>query len=107
MMLITGGAGFIGTVVVRHIINKTTAKVVNVDKLTYAGNVESTTAISDNYRYYFVQALFLGVLCKWEQFREKYAAFDARKTTIEHYLRSSGHADMSERARPMVMDDRK
>ena len=38
-LLITGGAGFIGSAVIRHIINNTTHSIVNVDKLTYAGNL--------------------------------------------------------------------
>jgi dTDP-glucose 4,6-dehydratase len=40
-ILVTGGAGFIGSALVRHIINKTQHSVVNVDKLTYSGNLES------------------------------------------------------------------
>jgi dTDP-D-glucose 4,6-dehydratase len=40
-ILVTGGAGFIGSAVVRHIIKNTQDEVVNVDKLTYAGNLES------------------------------------------------------------------
>ena len=40
-ILITGGAGFIGSAVVRHIIRHTADSVINVDKLTYAGNLES------------------------------------------------------------------
>lgn len=56
MILITGGAGFIGSAVVRHIIENTNDSVVNVDKLTYAGNVESVTLASESKRYHFVQA---------------------------------------------------
>jgi len=56
MILLTGGAGFIGSAVVRHIIENTADSVVNVDKLTYAGNAESIASISDNERYQFVQA---------------------------------------------------
>lgn len=55
-ILVTGGAGFIGSAVVRHIINNTQDSVVNVDKLTYAGNLESLAEVSDNDRYAFVQA---------------------------------------------------
>lgn len=52
-ILVTGGAGFIGSAVVRHILNHTQDQVINVDKLTYAGNLESLAQISDNPRYAF------------------------------------------------------
>lgn len=52
-ILITGGAGFIGSAVVRHIIQNTQDRVINVDKLTYAGNLESLTDVSGNDRYIF------------------------------------------------------
>ena len=55
-ILVTGGAGFIGSAVVRHIINHTNDSVVNVDKLTYAGNPESLATIESNERYAFEQA---------------------------------------------------
>jgi dTDP-glucose 4,6-dehydratase len=54
--LVTGGAGFIGSAVVRHLINDTNHKVVNVDKLTYAGNLNSLSPIADSDRYQFEQA---------------------------------------------------
>jgi dTDP-glucose 4,6-dehydratase len=54
--LVTGGAGFIGSAVVRHIISNTTNCVVNVDKLTYAGNVNSVAEVEGNTRYTFEQA---------------------------------------------------
>jgi dTDP-glucose 4,6-dehydratase len=50
-ILVTGGAGFIGSAVIRHIISNTDDSVVNVDKLTYAGNLESLVSVSDNPRY--------------------------------------------------------
>lgn len=53
--LITGGAGFIGSAVIRHIIHNTDHTVLNVDKLTYAGNLESLISVSDNSRYQFSQ----------------------------------------------------
>ena len=54
-ILVTGGAGFIGSAVIRHIISQTTDSVVNLDKLTYAGNLESLAEVSDNDRYAFEQ----------------------------------------------------
>lgn len=55
-ILVTGGAGFIGSAVVRYIINHTTDSVVNVDKLTYAGNPESMATIDSSDRYVFEHA---------------------------------------------------
>ena len=52
-ILVTGGAGFIGSAVVRHLINDTGHTIINVDKLTYAGNLESLTSVSDDPRYQF------------------------------------------------------
>lgn len=54
-ILVTGGAGFIGSAVVRHIIKNTQDNVVNVDKLTYAGNLESLESVENNPRYAFEQ----------------------------------------------------
>ena len=47
-LLITGGADFIGSAVIRHIINNTNHSVINVDKLTYAGNLESLISIEND-----------------------------------------------------------
>jgi len=55
IILITGGAGFIGSAVIRHIINNTNDSVVNVDKLTYAGNLESLLTVAQSERYNFEQ----------------------------------------------------
>jgi dTDP-glucose 4,6-dehydratase len=52
-ILVTGGAGFIGSAVNRHLINDTDHRVINIDKLTYAGNLESLTSVGDNPRYTF------------------------------------------------------
>ncbi len=54
-LLITGGAGFIGSAVIRHIIKNTADSVVNLDKLTYAGNLDSLTEVSGDNRYAFEQ----------------------------------------------------
>ncbi|MGZ9897674.1 dTDP-glucose 4,6-dehydratase [Shewanella gaetbuli] len=52
-ILVTGGAGFIGSAVIRHIINNTNDSVVNVDKLTYAGNLESLFEVAKSEKYIF------------------------------------------------------
>jgi dTDP-glucose 4,6-dehydratase len=52
-ILITGGAGFIGSAVIRQLITETDATVINVDKLTYAGNLQSLMSVADNPRYCF------------------------------------------------------
>lgn len=54
-ILVTGGAGFIGSAVIRHIIQNTQDSVINVDKLTYAGNLESLNMVSNDERYSFEQ----------------------------------------------------
>ncbi len=54
-ILVTGGAGFIGSAVVRHIIRDTRDAVINLDKLTYAGNLESLADVSTSERYAFEQ----------------------------------------------------
>ncbi|CAM3452903.1 MULTISPECIES: dTDP-glucose 4,6-dehydratase [Halomonas] len=56
MFLITGGAGFIGSAVIRELIQNTNHRVVNVDKLTYAGNLESLANVEASGHYAFVQA---------------------------------------------------
>ncbi len=55
-ILITGGAGFIGSAVVRRLIRETDYRVVNVDKLTYAGNLDSLDEVRNNKRYHFERA---------------------------------------------------
>ena len=54
-ILVTGGAGFIGSAVLRLLITETEHTVINVDKLTYAGNLDSLTEIDSNERYHFEQ----------------------------------------------------
>lgn len=55
-ILITGGAGFIGSAVIRYLMLNTDCHVVNLDKLTYAGNLESLAEVADNPRYSFEHA---------------------------------------------------
>lgn len=54
-IFVTGGAGFIGSALVRFLINETEHTVVNFDKLTYAGNLESLRSVEESERYHFVQ----------------------------------------------------
>ena len=55
-ILVTGGAGFIGSAVCRFLIRETDAEVVNLDKLTYAGNLDSLRTVSGDRRYRFIKA---------------------------------------------------
>lgn len=52
-ILVTGGAGFIGSALIRHLIHHTEHSVINVDKLTYAGNLDSLKSVNDSQRYIF------------------------------------------------------
>ncbi|WDD99277.1 dTDP-glucose 4,6-dehydratase [Thalassomonas actiniarum] len=54
-ILVTGGAGFIGSALIRYLISNTEHRVINVDKLTYAGNLAALSAVADNPRYTFEQ----------------------------------------------------
>ena len=55
-VIVTGGAGFIGSAVIRHLIANTSARVLNVDKLTYAGNLSTLDEVTQSERYGFLQA---------------------------------------------------
>lgn len=86
--LITGGAGFIGSAVIRHIINHTTDEVLNVDKLTYAGNLQSLESVSNNPRYHFSQT----DICD----REKLISlFNEFRPDIIMHLAAESHVDRS------------
>jgi dTDP-glucose 4,6-dehydratase len=54
-LLVTGGAGFIGSAVVRHLLAQTDMAVINVDKLTYAANPDALASVADSARYRFEQ----------------------------------------------------
>ena len=87
-LLITGGAGFIGSAVIRHIINNTNHTVINVDKLTYAGNLESLTTIERNERYTFEQV----DICNASEIRR---VFNEHHPDIVMHLAAESHVDRS------------
>lgn len=87
-ILITGGAGFIGSAVVRHIINDTQNSVVNVDKLTYAGNLESLESVCDNPRYFFEQV----DICDKTQLER---VFNQHQPDAVMHLAAESHVDRS------------
>lgn len=87
-ILITGGAGFIGSAVIRHIITQTTDNVLNVDKLTYAGNLESLVSVSGSSRYQFSQT----DICDKEALTHLFQTF--RPDIIMH-LAAESHVDRS------------
>ena len=87
-ILITGGAGFIGSAVVRHILQTTEHHVLNVDKLTYAGNLESLLPVSDNPRYQFSQT----DICNRTEIER---LFDKFAPDIIMHLAAESHVDRS------------
>ena len=87
-ILITGGAGFIGSAVIRQYINDTTHDVINLDDITYAGNLQSLSSIADSDRYTFVQVN----ICDSVQFKE---TFDRYQPDAVMHLAAETHVDRS------------
>jgi dTDP-glucose 4,6-dehydratase len=86
--LVTGGAGFIGSAVVRHLVRRTTDRVLVVDKLTYAGNLESLALVSDNPRYTFVRADIVDGKAMAE-------VFESFRPDVVMHLAAESHVDRS------------
>ncbi len=87
-ILITGGAGFIGSAVVRQFIGETDATVINVDKLTYAGNLESVEAVANSARHHFEKV----DICDAAAIQRLFAQY--RPNAVMH-LAAESHVDRS------------
>jgi dTDP-glucose 4,6-dehydratase len=87
-ILVTGGAGFIGSAVIRHIIRETDHRVLVVDKLTYAGNLDSLSPVSNDPRYAFMRA----DIADAPKMRE---AFESFQPDAVMHLAAESHVDRS------------
>ncbi len=87
-ILVTGGAGFIGSAVIRHLIANTDHDVINVDKLTYAGNLESLISIEKDERYQFEQV----DICDASEVERVFEQF---RPDIVMHLAAESHVDRS------------
>jgi dTDP-glucose 4,6-dehydratase len=87
-ILVTGGAGFIGSAVIRHIINDTKFSVINLDKLTYAGNLESLKEVDKSDRYIFEYVDICDCL-------EVKRVFTKHKPDLVMHLAAESHVDRS------------
>src|SRR5208282_3927033 len=74
VFFVTGGAGFIGSAVIRHLLQETEAFVVNIDRLTYASNLTSLPGAAENPRYRFEQV----DICDGPQLRKLFEQYQPR-----------------------------
>lgn len=87
-LFVTGGAGFIGSALIRRLIEVSDYHIVNIDKLTYAGNLESLLSVADNARYHFEQA----DICDAEKMT---ALFKQHQPSAIMHLAAESHVDRS------------
>lgn len=87
-VLVTGGAGFIGSAVVRYLVDVIGDKVINLDKLTYAGNLDSLVSVEDRENYIFEQA----DICDTEKVTN---IFNTYKPDVVMHLAAESHVDRS------------
>jgi dTDP-glucose 4,6-dehydratase len=87
-VVVTGGAGFIGSALVRHLIGHTDHEVLVIDKLTYAGNLASLAAVQGHPRYHFVRS----DICVRSAIAEIFSSFDP---DVVMHLAAESHVDRS------------
>src|ERR1035441_2942362 len=85
-ILVTGGAGFIGSCFVRLALQNASTEIVNIDKLTYAGNLENLASAADNPRYRFQKA----DVCDLDGLRQ---IFEETKPDAVVHFAAASHAD--------------
>ncbi len=87
-IIITGGAGFIGSALIRHLLRGSDYQIINIDKLTYAGNLESLVEVEEHPNYHFIQA----DICNVNKMAQVFA--DCQPVAIMH-LAAESHVDRS------------
>ena len=87
-LLITGGAGFIGSAVIRNIINNTKHSVINIDNLTYAGNLQSLISVENDPRYTFEKVDICNSI-------EVLKVFNTHQPDLVMHLAAESHVDRS------------
>ena len=86
--MLTGGAGFIGSALVRHLISDTNHEILNLDKLTYAGNLDSLSEVGSDPRYKFLRA----DICDT---RALSVVFERYQPDVVMHLAAESHVDRS------------
>jgi dTDP-glucose 4,6-dehydratase len=95
-ILVTGGSGFIGSAVIRHIIDTTDFEIVNVDKLTYAANSSSLADVENSPNYFFEEK----DICNASDIRD---VFHSHKPNLVMHLAAESHVDRSIEAADVFM----